>query len=123
MDPTRYASLTDELREMIATRLGVRARSFPHAVRKARPMLSHHGWQAAQHLIAMEDQLRHPKLSRHMANDDVEAAANAVKRAVARHRPGVQIGRRRSLLAAEIGFRILLVVGAGLALVYLLGTT
>ncbi|OAN70770.1 hypothetical protein A8B78_04785 [Jannaschia sp. EhC01] len=115
MDHGQYQTLTEELRSLMAERLSVRARTFPRAVRRAGRLLPAPARTAAQELIALETRLSHPKLAARTDPAQATRAAETVRNALMRHRPGARAGQQRSLLAAEIGFRALVVIGAGLA--------
>lgn len=117
MDHARYQTLTEDLRGLMAERLSIRARTFPRAVRKAGRLLPPSARVAAQELIALEARLSHPKLAARTDPAQAERSATTLRTALTRHRPGARAGQRRSLLAAEIGFRALVVIGAGLAFV------
>lgn len=116
MDHTRYTEVTEELRDLIAERLNVRARTFPKAVRKAGRMLPAPARNAARDLTEMEARLTHPKLATRTDPSLVLQAAEVIRSALSHHRPGALAAQRRSLLVAEIGFRALVIIGAGLAL-------
>ncbi|QXT40699.1 hypothetical protein [Gymnodinialimonas ceratoperidinii] len=115
--------MTEELRALMAERLSVRARSFPKAVRKAGRLLPAPARTAARELIALEPRLAHPKLAARTDPAQATRAANVIRNSLARRRPGARAGQRRSLLAAEIGFRALVVIGAGIAFVQWIGPT
>lgn len=117
MDHARYQAVTEELRRLMAERLSVRARTFPRAVRRAGRLLPAPARAAAQELIALETRLSHPKLAARTDPARALRAAKTIRTTLARHRSGALAGQRRSLLAAEIGFRALVVIGAGLAFV------
>lgn len=117
MDHARYLVVTDELNGLMAERLSVRARTFPRAVRKAGHLLPASARRAARELIALETRLSHPKLAARTDPAAANRAANAVRSALTQHRPGARAGQQRSLLAAEIGFRALVVIVAVLAFV------
>lgn len=123
MDHTRYTELTEELRGLMAERLSVRARTFPGAVRKAGHLLPAPARTAAQELISLDGRLGHPKLAAKTDPAQATRAAETIRRTLTKHRPGARAGQRRSLLAAEIGFRALVVIGAGLAFVQWHGPT
>ena len=117
MDHARYTKTTEELRTLMAERLSVRARTFPKAVRKAGRLLPAQARAAARDLIALDTRLSHPKRAARTDPAKAERAADTLRRCLTRHRPGARAGQRRSLLAAEIGFRALVVIGASLAFV------
>lgn len=117
MDHARYIEVTDELRGLMAEHLSVHARSFPRAVRKAGRLLPAPARAAARDLIALETRLIHPKLAARTDPAVANRSADTIRSALARHRPGARTGQQRSLLAAEIGFRALVVIGASLAFV------
>lgn len=117
MNYARYQAVTEELRGLMAERLSVRAKTFPKAVRKAGRLLPGPARAAAQDLISLEARLSHPKLAARTDPAQAERAADTLRRTLTRHRPGARAGQRRSLLAAEIGFRALVVIGASLAFV------
>lgn len=117
MDYARYQTVTEELRALMAERLSVRAKTFPKAVRKAGRLLPAPARAAAKDLIALEPRLSHPKLAARTDPDQANRAARTLRRTLTQHRPGARAGQRRSLLAAEIGFRALVVIGACLMFV------
>ena len=117
MDHARYQTVTEDLRTLMAERLSVRAATFPKAVRKAGRLLPAPARAAAHDLIALEPRLSHPKLAARTDPAQADRAADTLRKSLTRHRPGARAGQRRSLLAAEIGFRALVVIGASLAFV------
>ncbi|ABD56354.1 hypothetical protein [Jannaschia sp. CCS1] len=117
MDHAGYTELTEELRGLMADRLSVRARTFPKAVRKAGRLLPEPARQAARELVEIEARLAHPKLAARTDPMQTQRAAETLRTSLLRHRSGALAGQRRSLLAAEIGFRALVILGAGLAFV------
>jgi hypothetical protein len=121
MDQATYRQITDELRALIAERLSVRAGSFPKAVRKAGRLLPAPARSAARELIALEPRLAHPKLAARTDPAQARRAATTIRNSLARRRPGARAGQRRSLLAAEIGFRAIVVIAAGIAFVQWVG--
>lgn len=123
MDHARYTEVTEELRTLMAERLSIRARSFPRAVAKAGRLLPASARRAAAQLAAMEARLAHPKLAARTDPALAYRAAETVRAALIRQRPGARAGQRRSLLAAEIGFRALVIIGAGLAFAQWQGLT
>ncbi len=118
MNPTQYATLTEELRGLMAERLSVRASTFPRAVRKAGRLLPAPARAAAGQLIALEARLSHPKLAARTDPAQALRAASTIRTALGRHRPGAMAGQRRSMLLAEIGFRAMVLIGAGLAFLH-----
>lgn len=117
MDHQTYTAITEDLRQQMAERLSIRARSFPRAVRKAGRLLPANARAAAQDLIAAEPRLTHPKFATRTDPSAIHAAADTFSAALRRHKPGTRAARARSLLAAEIGFRALVVLVAGLMFV------
>ncbi len=117
MDQERYFEITESLRQQMAERLSVKSRSFPGAVRKAGRLLPAQARTAAQELIDAEQRLSHPKLAARTDGAQIDRAAATIEAALSRHRPGARAAQRRSLLAAEIGFRALIVIVACLAFV------
>lgn len=117
MDHAQYQVVTEDLRGLIAERLSIRARTFPRAVRRAGRLLPAQARAAAQVLIALEPRLSHPKLAARTDPAQALCAAETLRLALTRHRPGARAAQQRSLLAAEIGFRALVVIGAALAFV------
>lgn len=116
MNHAQYSEITEDLRAQMAERLSVRARTFPKAVRKAGRLLPASARNAAQDLITLEQRLIHPKLANRTDPAQATRAAATIKSALSRHRPGARAGWQRSLLAAEIGFRAMIVIIAGLAI-------
>lgn len=123
MDHADYTEMTEELRVLMAERLSVRARTFPKAVRKAGRLLPAKARAAAQDIIALEQRFSHPKLANRTDPAQATRAAAVVRTALTRHRPGARAGQQRSLLFAEIGFRALIVIGVGLAIIQLQSVT
>lgn len=121
MNSARYTDLTEELRVLMDERLAVKAATFPAAVRKAGRLLPGPARAAARELIAMEQRLSHPKLAARTDPAQIEQAGHVMRTALNRRRAGARKGQQRSLLAAEIGFRLLLLVVAALALVQIIG--
>lgn len=117
MDQQQYHVITEELRGLMAERLSIRARTFPKAVRKAGRLLPATARAAAHDLIAIEPRLAHPKLAARTDSAKITADAGVLRKSLMRHAPGARAVRARSMLAAEIGFRALVVLGAGLALI------
>lgn len=117
MDHARYTEVTEELRCLMAERLSIRARTFPRAVQRAGRLLPPQARAAAHELISIGPRLSHPKLAARTDPAQATQAANTIRTALTRHRPGARAGQQRSLLAAEIGFRALIVIGVGLAFV------
>ena len=111
----QFQAIKEELRGLLAERLSIRARTFPRAVSKAGRLLPASARAAAGELIALEARMAHPKLAALTDPGQAKRAAATIREALARHRPGARAGQQRSLLLAEIGFRALVVVGAGLA--------
>ncbi|WP_224815875.1 hypothetical protein [Hasllibacter sp. MH4015] len=115
MDHARYIEVTDDLRDLIAERLSIRAKSFPRAVRKAGRLLPPNARAAADALIQLEPRVSHPKLAVRTDPAQVDHAAETIRTALSAHRPGARASRQRSLFMAEVGFRALVLIGAGLA--------
>ncbi|UWQ96598.1 hypothetical protein K3728_05025 [Rhodobacteraceae bacterium M385] len=116
MDQAGYRTVTEELRSLMAERLSVRAPTFPGAVRKAGRLLPASARSAAQELVALESRMANPKLAARTDPAQAKRAADTIRNSLSRHRPGARAAQRRSLLAAEIGFRALVVIGVGLAI-------
>ena len=114
MDHSTYSDITEDLRQQITERLSVRARTFPQAVQRAGHLLPAPARAAAANLIAVEPRLSHPKFAARTDPETIKASVATIQSALARHKPGQRAARQRSLLAAEIGFRALVVIGAGL---------
>ena len=112
MDHLRFQTMQDELRGLIAERLGIRAPTFAKAVRKAGRLLPAPARSAAQTLITMEARLAHPKLAARTDPSQIEAAETTLRSALERHRPGAMRAWRRSLLVGEIAFKIAAVIVA-----------
>ncbi len=123
MDHVQYSAMTEDLRALMAERLSIRARTFPKAVRKAGCLLPASARTAARDLIALDQRLSHPKLANRTDPAQATRAEATIRTALIRHRPGARAGQQRSLLFAEIGFRALIVIGAGLVLIQMQGPT
>lgn len=117
MRRSHYQSTLEELRALLVERLSIRARTFPRAVAKAGRLLPAPARAAADALIALEARMANPKLAARTDPGQVSRAAAAFRATLGRHRPGARAAQMRSLLLAEIGFRVLVVIVAGLAFV------
>ncbi len=105
MTPEQYTALTDPLRATISARLGVRGRSFRTTVLRAGRLLPAPARDAAASLLALEQRLDNPKLA-HRTDPAIARSAAQTVQAYLSHRPeGLRTARRRALLAAELGFR------------------
>lgn len=111
-------AVKDELREMIAERLNVRARSFERAVHRAGRLLPAQARGAAAEIMAFEARLAHPKLAAKTDPALIERAAATIRAALARHRPGARAARDRSFMMAEIGFKLAALIGLGLVFLH-----
>jgi hypothetical protein len=111
-------ALKEELREMIAERLNVRARSFERAVRRAGRLLPAQARQAAAEIAAYEARLAHPKLAAKTDPALIDRAAGTIREVLTRHRPGERAARDRSVLMAEIGFKLAALIGLGLVFLH-----
>lgn len=111
-------AVKEDLRGMIASRLNVRGKSFRDSVRRAGRRLPARARVAAAELEALEARLAHPKLAARTDPAHLRKAAETIRTSLAGHRPGVRAERDRSFLMAEIGFRLAVVIGLGLALLH-----
>lgn len=111
-------ALRDDLRQMIAARLNVRARSFEVAVRRAGRLLPQEARSAAAAIRTFEARMAHPRLAARTDPTLFRRAADSFRSSLSGHRPGARAGRQRSLLLAEIGFRLALMIGLGLTFLY-----
>ncbi|PWK60915.1 hypothetical protein [Roseicyclus mahoneyensis] len=118
MDKTALDALHEDLREALAARLNVRARSFQGAVRRAGRLLPAQARLAAAEMSALEARLAHPKLAARTDPALVVQAADRFRAALAGQRPGARAARDRSFLMAEIGFKLALLIGLGLAFLH-----
>lgn len=110
-----FDATLEDLRAMITSRLSLRARSFERAVAKAGRLLPLKARDAAQDLIALKARLAHPRLAARTDFSRATEAARTIRTALARHRPGIRASQARTMLVAEVGFRVLVIVIAGLA--------
>ncbi|MBF9058939.1 hypothetical protein HKCCSP123_07050 [Rhodobacterales bacterium HKCCSP123] len=111
-------AVKDELREMIAERLNVRARSFEGAVRRAGRLLPAQARRAAAEIAACEARLAHPKLAAKTDPAVITRAAATIRDVLSRYRPGARAARDRSFLMAEIGFKLAALIGLGLVFLH-----
>ena len=118
MDGGALTAQKEELRLLIAERLNVRARSFEGAVRRAGRLLPAQARLAAAELAEIETRLAHPRLAARTDPAHALRAAETIRSSLARHRPGVRAARDRSFLMAEIGFKLVLLIGLGLAFLH-----
>ena len=118
MEKRALAALHAELRDDIAKRLNVRGKSLGHAVRRAGRLMPAEARTAAQDLAALEARLDHPVLAARTDPALIRQAADRVRTGLARHEPGARAARDRSFLMAEIGFKLALLIGAGLAVLH-----
>jgi hypothetical protein len=77
---------------------------------------------AAAELEALAPRLDHPKLAARTDPARVTRAADTLRRALTRHRAGDLAARDRAILLAEIGFRVLVVLAAGMAFFWWYGS-
>lgn len=111
-------AIHEDLRAMLADRLNIRARSFDKAIRKAGRLLPARARAAADRLQTLEQRIKHPKLAARTDPALLREDAQTIRDALARHRPGARAARDRSFLLADIGVKLALVIGLGLALVH-----
>jgi hypothetical protein len=110
--------IEDELRQLIAGRLGVRARSFQRAVRRAGRQLPAPARNAAAELGALRARMAHPRLAARTDPSLIGQAAQRFRRSLAGYSPGARVGKARALLMAEIGFRMAVLIALGLAFLH-----
>lgn len=117
---TRQAldALHEDLRQDIAARLNVRAGNFPAAVRRAGRRMPAEARAAAAEMAALEARLAHPRLAARTDPALIAAAARRIHISLSRHRPGARAARDRSFLMAEIGFKLAVLIGLGLAVLH-----
>lgn len=118
MDRAALDAQKDELRQLIAERLNVRAGSFERAVSRAGRLLPASARAAARQIADVETRLDHPKLAARTDPALIERAAETIRTSLSHHRPGVRAARDRSFLMAEIGFKLALLIGLGLAFLH-----
>jgi hypothetical protein len=118
MDQHRLDALHEDLRQCIAARLNVRARSFHGAVRRAGRLMPAQARVAAAEMAALEARLKHPKLAARTDPALIERAADAIRTSLSTYPPGARAARDRSFLLAEIGFKLALLIGLGLAVLH-----
>jgi hypothetical protein len=118
MNQKTRAQVKDELREMIAARLNVRARSFDAAVNRAGRLLPQQARSAAAEIRALEARMAHPRLAARTDPALFQHAADSFRLSLSAYPPGERAGRQRALLLAEIGFKIAVVMALGLAFLY-----
>jgi len=106
-----------ELRALVAARLNVRARNFERAVQRAGRRLPPPARAAAAEICAIDARLRNPKLAARTDPAIVAQAAETIRVTLARYRPGARAAQDRSLLMAEIGFKLAALIGLGLVFV------
>jgi hypothetical protein len=110
-----YTTLTANLRTDMAARLGIRGRDFRRTVRRAEHLLPAGARDAAATLLEVEQRLDHPKLAQR-TDPAVARSAAATLQSYLRQRPkGQRAAQRRAWLAAEIGFRAMVLLIAILA--------
>ena len=118
MDRQALDALHEALRQDIATRLNVRSRNFHQAVRCAGRLLPTDARAAAADMAAIEARLAHPKLAARTDPALLTHAADRIRASLSRYRPGARAERDRSFLMAEIGFKLALLIGLGLAFLH-----
>ena len=114
----QQSNLHEELRRDIAARLNIRAKTFDQAVRRAGRLLPKSARIAAADLRALEARMAHPKLAARTDPALLAQAAGRFRASLARYEPGARAARDRAFLVAEIGLRLVVVIGLGLALLY-----
>ncbi|NKX43403.1 hypothetical protein [Roseicyclus persicicus] len=118
MDHDALQALHEDLRQMIAARLNVRARSFHGAVRRAGRLLPAQARRAAAEMRSLEARLAHPKLAARTDPARIRLAADTIRASLSAYPPGQRAARDRSFLMAEIGFKVAVLIGLGLALLH-----
>lgn len=118
MNQHALAAIHEELREAIAQRLNVRARSFHAAVRRAGRQLPAPARVAAAEMAALEARLAHPKLAARTDPALILRAAATIRTSLAAYPPGVRAARDRSFLIAEIGVKLAVLIALGLMAVH-----
>lgn len=118
MDRPALEALHEELRQDIAVRLNIRGRSFRQAVRRAGRLLPADARKAAAEMDALEARLAHPRLAARTDPALITDAADRIRTSLSRYRPGARAERDRSFLLAEIGFKLALLIGLGLAFLH-----
>jgi hypothetical protein len=118
MDQQTLERLHEELRQCIADHLNVRARSFHAAVRRAGRLMPAQARVAAAEMAALEARLKHPKLAARTDPAMIHRAANTIRTSLSIYPPGARAARDRSFLLAEIGFKLALLIGLGLAFLH-----
>ncbi|MDG3041880.1 hypothetical protein [Roseicyclus marinus] len=118
MDERALATLHAELRDEISQRLNVRGKSLGHAVRRAGRLMPAEARAAARDLAALEARLVHPTLAARTDPALIRQAAGRLRAGLSRYEPGARAARDRAFLMAEIGFKLALLIGAGLALLH-----
>lgn len=103
-------TLTDELRGLIAERLGIRAKSFAQAVKRTNRLLPTPVRNSAQALLAFQARAAHPKLAARTDPALVQAEAETVKRHLMTLKAGERQARERAFLFGEIAFRVAIVL-------------
>lgn len=115
MTPDQLREMMEEGRALIADRLGIRARSFAKAVRRAGRLLPAPARQAADYLLELERRLEHPKLAQKVDPAPAEHALATFKAQLRSIEPGKRQAQTRAILGAEIGFRIAVVLAVFIA--------
>jgi hypothetical protein len=118
MDQHAIDALHEDLRQCIAERLNVRARSFHAAVRRAGRLMPPQARVAATEMAALEARLKHPKLAVRTDPAMIHRAADTIRTSLSTHKPGARAARDRSFLMAEIGFKLALLLALGLAFLH-----
>lgn len=118
MDQRKRSVPHDDLRREIAARLNIHARTFDGAIRRAGRLLPRSARAAAAELMAIEARLAHPKLATRTDPALRAQAADRFRASLAAYKPGARAARDRAFLMAEIGVKLVILIGAGLALLY-----
>jgi len=118
MDQTAIDALHEDLRQVIAARLNVRARSFRGAVRKAGRRLPARARAAAGEMAALEARLANPKLAARTDPALLHRAADTIRASLGHHPPGARAARDRAFLLADIGAKVAILLALGLALLH-----
>lgn len=115
MDREALDALHEDLRQAIAARLNVRARSFHGAVRRAGRLLPARARVAAAEMAALEARMANPKLAARTDPAMLRQAGDRFRGSLSRHQPGARAARDRSFLMADIGVKLAVLIGLGLA--------
>jgi hypothetical protein len=109
-DPNDLARLSERLTQLMREKMDIRADSFPAALRRAGRRLPPALRREGQVIRIALEQVQHPRLARIADGAGAARAARRIEAYLAQLDPAADRARRRIFLAADVAFRIAVVL-------------